>query len=441
MRVKIIITIIVIVGLILIGKYGMMTQSKPKILDIQHWQTAKGIPVNFVQAPNLPMFDIQIAFDAGSARDGQQNGLAYLTNALISEGTDKMDADQVAEQFENVGAEFTLNSYCDMALVSVRSLSQPEIVSSVMETLTHILNKPAFLEPNFKREQAQLLIGLKYEAQRPDKLARKTFYEKIYPSHMYGNWNYGREETVQKLTPVDVKAFYKKYYVARNAVISIVGALSLKEAKSMAEQVSDALETGEVPASLPAVTDITYSAPEKILFPSEQTHIIMGAPGMKRGDPDFFALSVGNHILGGNSTVTRIFNEIRHKRGLAYDVHSYFIPMRERGPFLVGLQTKTEQAPEALTVLQSTLKKFVTEGPTPQEVEEAKLNILGGYALLFDNNKAILSKLTTLGFYKLPLDYYDTYKQNIEKVSSASIQETFKRRIHPDNMLVVMVGR
>lgn len=417
-------------------------QSVSGVLDIQHWTTIKGMPVYFVRTPNLPMFDLQITFDAGSARDGDQNGLASLTNMLLSEGTMQLDADMVAQQFEEVGAEFSVASYRDMATVSIRSLNQADIVTSVLNTLVQVISKPAFLEAGFKREQTQLLMSLKYEAQRPDKLAQKLFFSRLYPDHPYANWESGQAQTVQKLTSADVKAFYKKYYVANNAMITIVGALTFEQARSMAEKISDALETGERAAALPVVNDLVQATtPEKVRFPSEQTHIMVGSPGMKRDDPDFFTLLVGNHILGGNSTVTRIFNEIRHKRGLAYDAHSYFMPMRERGPFIIGLQTKTDQTQEAFKILQSTVKDFVKKGPTIQEVEDAKLNIIGGYPLLFDSNKAIAANLTILGFYNLPLNYFDTYKKNIEKVSPSSVQEAFNRRIHPDKMVVVMVGR
>lgn len=445
---NIIIGIIIILGFIFIGKSLMSTQLKHPVqsisgvLDIQHWMSSKDVPVYFVRAPNLPMFDLRVAFDAGSARDGNQNGIAYLTNALLNEGTIELDADALAQQFEEVGAEFEVASYRDMATVSVRSLNQADIIKPVINTLVQAISKPAFLQAGFKREQAQILMGLKYEAQRPDKLAQKLFFSRLYSDHPYANWEYGQAQTVQKLTPADVKAFYKKYYVAKNAIITIVGALTLQEAQAMAEKISDALEVGEHAAALPVVKDLVQAqAPDKVIFPSEQTHIMVGSPGMKRDDPDFFALSIGNHILGGNGTVTRIFNEVRHKRGLAYDAYSYFIPMRERGPFIIGLQTKTDQTQEALKILQSTVKQFVSEGPTTQEVEDAKLNILGGYPLVFDNNKAILSNLTMLGFYNLPLDYFDIYKKNIEKVSVTSIREAFNRRIHPDKMVVVMVGR
>ncbi len=445
---KIIISIIIVLGLIFIGTLFMNKQlqssveSVSGVLAIQHWNTAKGVPVYFVNAPNLPMCDFQIAFDAGSARDGKQNGIAHLTNTLLNEGTTTLDANEVAEQFEEVGAEFEVGTYRDMATVHVRSLTQPAILQSVMKILIEVMSQPAFLETGFKREQAQMLMGLKYESQRPDVLAQKLFFTTLYADHPYANWGSGQIQTLQKLTPEEIKAFYKKYYVAKNAVITIVGALTLEEAQAMAEKVSDALQIGERAAGLPAVQDLQPAqVANKVTFPSEQTHIMVGVPGMKRGDPDFFALSVGNHILGGNGTVTRIFNEIRHKRGLAYDAYSYFMPMRERGPFTIGLQTKTEQTPEALKILSSTVKQFVSEGPTEQELKDAKLNILGGYPLLFDNNKSILSNITMLGFYNLPLDYFDTYKKNIEAVSVGSIQDAFKRRIDPDNMVIVTVGR
>jgi zinc protease len=167
----------------------------------------------------------------------------------------------------------------------------------------------------------------------------------------------------------------------------------------------------------------------------------MGQPGVRRGDPDYFALYVGNQILGGGGLVSRISEEVREKRGLSYSAYSYFLPMRADGPFVLGLQTRNDSADEALKVLRQTLVDFRNDGPTGKELEAAKRNITGGFPLKIDSNSDILGYIAMIGFYKLPLDYLDTFNGKIEAVTAKQIRDAFQRRVDPDRMVTVTVGR
>ena len=161
---------------------------------------------------------------------------------------------------------------------------------------------------------------------------------------------------------------------------------------------------------------------------------------MKRDDPDYFPLFVGNYVLGGGGFVSRIVEEVRQKRGLAYSSYSYFVPMSERGQFQVGLQTRREQADEALEVTRATLERFVAEGPTDDELVAAKQNLVGGFPLRIDSNRKIHDYLATIGFYRLPIDYLDQFVDRIESVTVAQIKDAFQRRVDPDRMVTVVVA-
>ena len=161
---------------------------------------------------------------------------------------------------------------------------------------------------------------------------------------------------------------------------------------------------------------------------------------MRRGDPDYFTLYVGNHILGGSGLVSRMSKEIREKRGLSYSASSYFSPMEQNGPYLLSLQTRNDQTDAALAVLRDTLKEFIKDGPTDAELEAAKKNITGGFALRVDSNSKILDYLVVIGFYGLPLDYLDTFNANIMAVTREQIVDAFRRRVSPDSMATVIVG-
>jgi zinc protease len=166
----------------------------------------------------------------------------------------------------------------------------------------------------------------------------------------------------------------------------------------------------------------------------------VGQPGIKRADPDLFPLYVGNHVLGGGGMVSRLFEEIREKRGLSYSTYSYFMPMKQQGPFVAGLQTRTDQAEDALALLFEQLSAFVETGPTEAELEAAKQNLTGGFALRIDSNSDILGYLAMIGFHELPLDYLDSYNEKIMSVTTEQIKDAFRRKLSTDKMATVMAG-
>ena len=250
-----------------------------------------------------------------------------------------------------------------------------------------------------------------------------------------------QKDSVTALTVDDVKTFYQTYYVAKNAVIAIVGSLDKSQAEQLANAIVDGLPPGQHAPDLPDVNPLDSGKDIAIDHPSTQTHILVGAPGMTRGDPDYFNLYVGNHILGGNGLVSRLSEEIREKHGLSYSTYSYFVPMRKQGPFILGLQTKNESAQKALQMLKDELRKFIDQGPTAEEVEAAKKNLTGGFPLRISSNSKIVGYIAMIGFYGLPLDYLDKFNANIEAVTPASIKAAFQRRIDPAKMVTVLVGR
>jgi zinc protease len=408
--------------------------------DIKTWDTDKGAKVMFVAAPELPMVDVRVAFDAGSARDGAKWGLALLTNGLMPEGAGGLTEDEVRERFDDVGAQFGGDVQRDMAWFGLRSLVDSESLDPALDIFAKILTQPDVPAPAFERERKRLLVGLKQRQQDPSALAEDAFYANVFKGHPYASPKEGEEKTLAALKRDDLTAFYYQHYTARNAVIAIVGDLDEKQAKSLAEKLVERLPAGSKVAPLPAVEPIAAPIEVKIDHPSSQTHIRLGLVGVARPDPDFFPLYVGNHSLGGSGLVSRLFEEIREKRGLSYSVYSYLMPMRAKGPFLAGLETRNEQAQEALTLLRDSLKKYAEEGPTSEEHSASVKNITGGFPLRVDSNSEILEYLTVIGFYGLPLDYLDTFISKVEAVTLEQIKAAFKRRLPMDNLVTIIVG-
>ncbi len=408
--------------------------------DIQTWVTEKGARVFFVEAHELPMIDIKVIFDAGSSRDKTSSGLAVLSNDLLSEGAAGKSVDEISNGFESLGAVYGSNAGYDSASVSLRSLSDRSKLVPALKNLIDVLALPDFPETAFERERNRMLIGLRSKKQSPAALAKDAYYEALYDQHPYARPSEGTEESLQAIKLDDLKAFHKKHYLANNAVIAMVGDISRKQADKIAEQLTEKLPVGEKQKSIPKVTELNKAKTIYIEHPSGQMHILMGQPGLKRGDADYFPLYVGNHVLGGGGMTSRLFKEIREKRGLSYSAYSYFNPMREAGPFLSSLQTRADQADEAITVLNDNLKLFIDQGPTEEELIASKKNITGGFPLRLASNSKILSYLSVIGFYGLPLDYLETFNANIEAVTVEQIKDAFKRRLNPDKFVTVKVG-
>lgn len=411
------------------------------IPDIQTWKTDNGVVVLFVESPALPMIDIQVTFDAGSARDGGLPGLASLTNGLLVEGSDGLSAQEIAERFESVGAEIKIDSLRDMAIVGVRSLTDERYLKVVVNTLKKVLSKPDFTSRAFKRDLASMKVSVQYGKQSPATIANKAFYKALYGNHPYATPSGGTDEGLAAIKRSDVERFYKKYYVAKNAQIAIVGAVSKKRAKQIANELVGNIPDGSKPEPIPVVPPMTKAKTININFPSKQSHIFVGQLGIKRGDDDYFTLYVANHPFGGSGFASRLLGTIREEHGLVYSVYSYFSPMREHGPFVMGMQTKTEQKDRALALLNGELEEYINSGPSKEELKASVDNIVGSYPLKLDNNRKLLGYLAMIGFYDLSIDYLKNFVANIEKVSLSDIKETIKRRIHPDKMITVVVGK
>ena len=414
------------------------TLAGPKI---QSWETDKGARVLFVEAPELPMVDIRVVFDAGSARDGDQPGVSSFTNNLLAEGAGDWDAQQIAERLEAVGAELETDSLRDMAWVSARSLSKQDALEVTLETLSAIMAEPSFKQEDIERQRRSILAGLLQDEQSPGSLGKKRLYQLVFGEHPYAGDPSGTRSSVEAITGEQMAAFHKRYYVAKNALVAIVGAVERKQAEQIAERLTSALPVGEAAPALPEVPRLDEARLERIAFPSSQSHLYLGQPGMRRGDPDYFPLYVGNHIFGGSGLVSLLSGEVREKRGLSYSVYSYFLPMRQPGIFQLGLQTKNAQAGEALQVMRETLQRFIDQGPSEEELKAAKQNITGGFPLRIASNSKIVQYLAVIGFYDLPLDYLDRFNERVEAVTVEQIADAFRRRIDPQRLVTVQVGR
>lgn len=407
-------------------------------ISVVHWVTPSGARVHFVESQALPILDVQVDFAAGSMFDPPgKSGLAALTHLVLDLGAGGLDENAIADHLADVGAQLGGGSDTDRANVHLRTLVDAEKKQAALKVLRMVLHQPHFDSAVFEREKGRAIAGLKETLTRPEGLAARAFWQAMYPSHPYGIQP--SPEGLEALRVEDARALYRQLYRAGNATITLVGKISRAEAEQIAENIASGLPSGSMVA-LPPAPSAPSAKLEKVVHPASQAHIYLGLPAIARGHPDFFPLLVGNYTLGGGGFVSRLMKEVRDRRGYAYSVYSHFSPLRQAGPFQIGLQTKREQAGEALALTKSILEEFVRSGPTEEELAAAKANLTGSFPLRLDSNRKILDNVAAMAFYGLPLDYLDNYRQKVSEVTVAQVTAAFARHIRIGNLVTVMVA-
>lgn len=426
--------------LILIVLLSVCSQWTWASLPIQYWQTSSGARVYFVENHDLPMLDISIEFAAGSGMDTSgQSGRARLVQHLLGLGAGGLSEDQIATALADVGAQLKSHFDRDRAGIALRTLSSERERKQALDIFARIIQHPEFPQDVVLREKARTIAGIKESSTKPDYIGERELMKMLYGAHPYGLNEAGEIDALNRLQREDLLAFYRSYYVAGNAVIAIIGDVTRLEAAGIAELLTENLTPDGQKMEVPPVS-IPVAGIKRIPHPATQSHIQLAYPGLRRSDPDYFPLLVGNHILGGGGFVSRLMEEVRQQRGLAYSVYSFFSPYKEQGPFQIGLQTKKEQSEEAFELTRKVLKDFVETGPAEEELTAAKQNIIGGFPLRIDSNSKILGFLSIIGFYHLPLTYLTDYLAAVEAVTTEQIRQAFQRRIQPDGMVAVIVG-
>jgi zinc protease len=426
-------------------------------IPIEHWTQASGAQIYLVQSHGIPMLDVQIDFDAGSRRDpADQAGLASVSASMTGKGVlagpgnaagagatePALDENALSEAWADLGASFHAGASRDRMSFSLRSLTDPELLAKAIQLAARQLGEPAFPEAIWQRERETLNAAIKEANTRPATLANRAFAAAVYGPHPYGFEM--TEATLARISVSDMKSLHARLIAPCRAKVTLVGAVNRAQAEALVTQLLARLPTADAACpSLPTVAEVVpldKPVVKQISFDSAQAHVLIGQPGFKRNDPDYFALTVGNYILGGGGFVSRLTNEVREKRGLSYSVYSYFAPGLHAGAFTLGLQTRPDQAEQAVQVSRDVLTNFVAHGPTAAELKAAKDNLIGGFALRIDSNGKLLDNVANIAWNGLPLDYLETWTQQVARVTAKDIKTAFQRRLQPDRMVTVVLG-
>lgn len=416
-------------------------------IRIEHWRLANGAQVYLARTDALPIVDVQMDVDGGSRRDpAAQAGLAGATAGMVEKGVralgaePALDENQLGEAWADLGAEFDVGASADRMSFTLRSLADPVLLAKAASLAAREIGDPAFPDAVWRRERERIAAGLREADTRPGSVAARAFGQAVYGGHPYGQEM--TQATLAAIGTEDLRRFHAQWVVPCRAKLSIVGAIDRAGAERLATQLLSRLPQQGCPAAAPVaeVPPLAEARTERIAFGSAQAHVWIGQPGYRRADPDHFALTLGNYILGGGGFVSRLTEAVREQRGLAYSVYSGFSPGLHAGAFRIGFQTRPDQAAQAVTVAREVLARFVADGPTPAELQAAKDNLIGGFPLLLDSNRKLVGNVANIAWNDLPLDYLDTWRERMNAVTVQDVRDAFQRTLQPQRMVTVIVG-
>jgi len=411
-----------------------------KSLPLHQWQTAQGTKVFFYPTENLPIVDIKFSFHAGSAFDEAKPGLAYLTKKLLLEGTHYKSAEDIANSLDMLGAICSTSVSRDTLNFTVRSLTDEKVITNLADIITDVLLNPAFPAPAVTRVKDTLSLGIKEQQNLPGFIVRDEFFKVIYGQHPYAQSTEGNLTSISNISRADIHEFHQKYFTAKNMVVTIVGGIHRDVAKNLVAKIIAALPPGDKSYAVPAINTQVIAAEKHIPLDSTQAHILMGKATIKVDTSDRIALQLGNYSLGGSSLTSRLGEKIRNDSGLAYTVASSLHPLQAEGPFLIKMQTKTENAKEAIAMVKKISREYIKRGPTQDELNIAKQNLIADFDGSFTSNKHILELISNIAIYDLDPTVLDNYKQNINDVKPQDVQAALKKHLDVSKMSLVVAG-
>lgn len=425
--------------------------------------SAAGVRVLHLQTPGPAILDVAIEIQAGSRYDPPgKSGLADLSAGLfgvaLSAGLGQSAVDEASHGREasRLALQRSASAGADWTSVRIRALADEADRAAVVQWVSQSLARPSFAPQLVARERTAAVQSLADQLTQPQTQATRALWAAMYPGHPYGRRP--TPETLESHTAADVEAFYRSHWRPERMRMAIVGPVSEAEAKRLADAILEPLaqrtraESSSPPAVQPVAASVTpstqdlrdklgSSSPRLIPLESTQAHIWLGMPAVKRAErEDAMVLQVANHILGGGGFAAILTEEIREKRGLAYSVISAVRPQVDPGPFFVGMQTQQARAGEALEVIRATLRDFIDKGPTPDQLEAARKNLLGGHALQIDSSSKLLGQLATMAAYDLPLDTLQTYTRRVQAVTAEDIRRVLRERLDLNRLQTVVVG-
>ncbi|MDB5630510.1 MAG: zinc protease [Tardiphaga sp.] len=406
---------------------------------IQKLVSPGGIEAWFVQDATVPLVAMEYSFDGGAAQDpADKPGVASMVAGLLDEGAGDLDSKNFRERLERRAIELSFNAARDHLRGSLRMLKDNR--EEAFDLLRMALTQPRFDAPDIERIRAQIMSGLRREISNPGSIAGKKFMEAAFGDHPYGRPSNGTLVTVPKIDLNDLRAYTKRILARDTLKIAVVGDIDAATLGSLLDKTFGGLQAN---ATLTPVPDIVAAKPpQKFFIPLDvpQTNIVFGGPGIKRDDPKFMAAYVVNHILGGGGLSGRLYKEVREKRGLAYSVSESLLWMQHSAVFIGSTGTRADRATDTVDAIDAEIKRLATEGPTQQELDEAKSYLKGSQMLALDTSSKLAGALLQYQNDRLGIDYIEKRNAVVEAVTLEDTKAV-AQRIWGQGALTVVVGR
>jgi zinc protease len=409
-------------------------------MDIRKVISDKGIVAWFVPDKSVPLVAMSFAFrNAGSATDPDgKEGLAEMTSSLLDEGAGEMESQAFQRALEDIAAQISFSAGRDTFTGQLRTLTAER--EKAFDLLRLALNAPRFDEAPVKRIQSQMLASLRQQVKNPRKISGRLWSETVFPGHPYSKPSDGTEKTVATLTADDLKSFIRDRFSRDRLIIGVVGDISEEELKRRLDSVfGDLPATGRkfaIPETAPAGKGKTLIVRKQI----PQSMVILGHAGIKRDDADWYAALLVTRIFGGGGLSSRLFEEIREKRGLAYSVYAYLSPMEHSALLAGGVATQNARAAESLSVFRAEWQKLAETGVTAKELETAKTYMNGSFPLRLGSSRGIAGMLVSIQISDLGMDYIKKRPSLINAISLDEANRVAKRLYKADDLTVVIVG-
>ncbi|WP_245269151.1 M16 family metallopeptidase [Rhodomicrobium udaipurense] len=408
-------------------------------MQIQKVVSKKGIEAWLVEDHSRPILSLQFAFKGGSTQDPDgKSGVATFVSGMLDEGAGDLDSSGFQKRLEELAAKMSFSANYDNFSGSFQTLTQNR--EDAIKLLRASLNDPHFDADDANRIREQLLANLRLEEKDPDKVSSIEWYKLAFGAHPYGRSSNGTVESIESITPDDLKAYRKRIFARDNLKVAVVGDIDAKQLGDLLDTVfGDLPEKGDL-KQVPEVTLANVSKQRVVAMPNPQSVVQFGFQGLKRKDPDFIPAFILNYVVGGGGFSSKLMQEVREKRGLAYGVYTYLYPLDHAGIFAGGVATENKSVAQSLDLIRAELERVSKEGLTETELQQAKDYLIGSYALRFDTSGKIAAQLLAIQLDGLGADYIERRNGEIEAVTVADVKRVAKRLLEPKNLIVTVVG-
>lgn len=406
-------------------------------MDIQEVTSSKGITAWLVEDYSVPIVAIRFVFDGGATQDPPgKEGLANLMSGLFDEGAGNLDSEAFQIKLDEVGAEMSFDAQRDGIYGSMRMLADQR--DGAFDLLRVAVNQPRFDQVPIDRIRAQILSGIIASERDPDTLAQRKWLDAIYGRHPYARPDQGTRQSIATITPADLSAFHKANFARDGLHVAVVGAIDAETLKQKLDLVFGSLPEKQALTPVPDI-DLKLGQQLEVVYDQPQASLQLAYPGVKRNAPDFFAAVLMNEILGGGTFTSRLFDEVREKRGLAYSVSSDLVDHQHSEALSITTSTRADRAAETLAVVRDVVKRMAEEGPTEAELAATKKYMIGAYAINnLNSSGAIASTLVEIQLGKLGIDYMQRRAALINAVTQDQVKAVAKKLLSAEPAVMVV---